>query len=50
MAIAHDVVSKKHGGTLTVESVVGEGTTFIIQLPLGQDGEGNGGAGFSDGD
>lgn len=50
LAIAHDVVSKKHGGTLTVESVVGEGTTFIIQLPLGQDGEGNGGAGFSDGD
>ncbi|MDD2465817.1 MAG: ATP-binding protein [Desulfobulbus sp.] len=43
LAIAHDVVSKKHAGTLTVESVLGEGTTFVIQMPIeaaaGVDGE-----------
>ncbi len=33
LAIAHDVVVNKHGGTLTFESTVGVGTTFIIQLP-----------------
>ena len=34
LAIAHSVVVEKHGGTISVESVVGEGTTFIIRLPL----------------
>lgn len=34
LAIAHDVVVKKHGGTLTFETVKGCGTTFIIRLPL----------------
>ncbi|MBM9614962.1 hypothetical protein JWJ90_11775 [Desulfobulbus rhabdoformis] len=34
LAIAHDVVSKKHGGTLKVESTLGEGATFIITLPI----------------
>ncbi len=34
LTIAHDVISDKHGGTLTFESLEGEGTTFIIQLPL----------------
>nr|WP_320013039.1 ATP-binding protein [uncultured Desulfobulbus sp.] len=34
LAIAHDVVSKKHGGTLRVESTQGEGSTFIINLPI----------------
>ncbi len=35
LTIAHDVISDKHGGSLTFESVEGEGTTFIIRLPLG---------------
>ncbi len=34
LAIARDVIVNKHGGTLTVESKVGEGSTFLITLPL----------------
>lgn len=34
LAIAHDVIVKKHGGELTFETDVGRGTTFIIRLPL----------------
>jgi signal transduction histidine kinase len=37
LAIAHAVVVKKHGGTITVESEVGKGTTFEIRLPTEQD-------------
>jgi PAS domain S-box-containing protein len=33
LAMAHDVIVKKHGGRLTFETEVGTGTTFIIQLP-----------------
>ena len=32
--IAQTVVAKKHGGTLTFETALGQGTTFIIRLPL----------------
>jgi len=32
--IGHTVVVKKHGGTLTFETEIGKGTTFIIRLPL----------------
>ena len=34
LAIAHNVVVDKHGGTLRVESEVGKGTTFIVRLPI----------------
>jgi signal transduction histidine kinase len=34
LAIARSVVVDKHGGTLTFETEMGRGTTFIIRLPL----------------
>ena len=34
LAIAHAVVVDEHGGTLSVETEVGQGTTFEIRLPL----------------
>ena len=37
LAIAHAVVTQKHGGTISLESEVGVGTMFIIRLPLEQD-------------
>jgi PAS domain S-box-containing protein len=35
--IAHNVVVKKHGGTLTFETELNKGTTFLITLPLKSD-------------
>src|SRR4029077_10753035 len=34
LAIAHAVIVKRHGGTLTFETETGKGTTFIIHLPI----------------
>lgn len=34
LAIAYDVVTNKHGGTLSFSTEVGEGTTFTIRLPI----------------
>ena len=34
LSLAHDIVVKGHGGTLTVESQSGVGTEFVIALPL----------------
>ena len=34
LAISHSVIVEKHGGALTFETEMGEGTTFIIRLPL----------------
>jgi signal transduction histidine kinase len=39
LAIAHAVVVERHGGALTFESKVGEGTTFFIRLPKESKGE-----------
>jgi len=32
LSLAYDIVTKGHGGSLDVESKVGEGTTFVIRL------------------
>ena len=34
LSLSYDIVTKGHGGTLTVESVEGEGTEFVICLPV----------------
>jgi PAS domain S-box-containing protein len=34
LAIARSIVVDKHGGTITVDSEVGQGTTFTIALPV----------------
>ncbi|WP_233168909.1 ATP-binding protein [Hymenobacter sp. BT523] len=33
LSLSHDIVTKGHGGTLTVESRPGEGTEFVVRLP-----------------
>jgi signal transduction histidine kinase len=35
--ISHDIV-KRHGGSLTVQSESGRGTTFTVELPLERNG------------
>jgi two-component system NtrC family sensor kinase len=34
LSLAYDIVTKGHGGTIEVESVESEGTTFIVKLPI----------------
>jgi signal transduction histidine kinase len=34
LSLAYDIVTKGHGGNMEVESMVGEGTTFIVKLPI----------------
>ncbi|MFQ5706187.1 MAG: PAS domain S-box protein, partial [bacterium] len=34
LAISHNVVVEKHGGSITFETEVGKGTTFVIRLPI----------------
>jgi signal transduction histidine kinase len=34
LAIAHNVIVEKHGGTITFETETGRGTTFIIRIPF----------------
>jgi two-component system, NtrC family, sensor kinase len=34
LSLSYDIVTKGHGGTLTVESVEGEFTEFVITLPI----------------
>lgn len=38
LAVSYDII-KKMNGTLTVESEVGKGTTFIVRLPLNNDND-----------
>jgi PAS domain S-box-containing protein len=39
LAISHSVIVEKHGGTISFETEEGQGTTFIIRLPIGGDVE-----------
>ncbi len=34
LSMSYDIVTKGHGGELTVETKQGEGTTFIIRIPV----------------
>lgn len=34
LAISYDVVTRKHGGSLTFTTIPGEGTTFTVRLPV----------------
>lgn len=34
LSIAHNIIKKKHGGTIEFQSQIGRGTTFIIRLPI----------------
>ena len=36
MSISYDIVTKGHGGEMTVESEEGEGSTFRIKLLLSE--------------
>ncbi|NRT21338.1 signal transduction histidine kinase [Hymenobacter sp. 9A] len=33
LSLSHDIIAQGHGGTLTVESQEGQGTTFLISIP-----------------
>jgi signal transduction histidine kinase len=39
LSVAHAVIVKKHGGTLSFETEYGKGSTFLVQLPFVQSGE-----------
>jgi signal transduction histidine kinase len=34
MAIAHQIIIEKHGATLEVNSLPGQGSEFIIAIPI----------------
>jgi len=38
LALSYNIVVKKHGGSIAVESREGEGATFVVRLPIGGGG------------
>ena len=34
LAIAHDIIVNKHGGSISVETEAGKGSSFVIRLPI----------------
>lgn len=34
LSLAYDIITKGHGGVIEVESIEGEGTTFMVKLPI----------------
>ena len=39
LTIAHDLIVNKHGGSISVDSNYGDGTTFTIKIPIGKKNE-----------
>ncbi|NET53038.1 MAG: hypothetical protein F6K09_31535, partial [Merismopedia sp. SIO2A8] len=39
LSISYQIITERHGGTLTCQSTVGEGTAFTITIPLNPDHE-----------
>ncbi|MCG2777277.1 MAG: ATP-binding protein, partial [Desulfobacterales bacterium] len=42
LTISHSIIVEKHGGTLTFDTEVGQGTTFTIRLPIETEEKWNG--------
>jgi len=38
LSIAYDIVTKQHHGELSVTSEVGKGTTFLVTIPIVEEG------------
>ncbi len=36
LSISYDIITKGHGGSVSVESREGEGAAFVVQLPAGR--------------
>ncbi|EHJ49078.1 multi-sensor signal transduction histidine kinase [Solidesulfovibrio carbinoliphilus subsp. oakridgensis] len=49
LAITHNIVVSKHGGSIDFDSEAGRGTTFVVRVPFGG-GEGDGTAGLAAGE
>jgi PAS domain S-box-containing protein len=41
LSLAHALIEKRLGGEIRLESKIGEGTTFVIRLPIAPSGSGN---------
>ncbi|GAB4341874.1 MAG: hypothetical protein Fur0042_03630 [Cyanophyceae cyanobacterium] len=39
LSISHQIVVEKHGGRLLCESVLGQGTEFVVEIPVKQGGD-----------
>lgn len=39
LSVSYFIITKRHGGLISVESEVGSGATFVIKLPIGVPGE-----------
>ena len=37
LSITHSIIVETHNGSIDLKSKVGEGTTFVLQIPLGDE-------------
>jgi signal transduction histidine kinase/DNA-binding response OmpR family regulator len=47
LAIAHNIIAKKHGGTIQFQSQAGQGAKFVIRLPIQEKSENKAHSGLS---